>query len=200
MDIFSTTLLLVLIMDPLGNMPIFISVLKGVPENRRLKVLIRELLIALLILLIFLLSGEKLLSALNLDQEAVSIAGGIILFIIALRLIFPSGKGSVMGDTPEGEPFIVPMATPMIAGPSILATLILMGKQYPGEQASLAVSVFLAWLLSTTVLIMSSKIMKVIGNRGIFAIERLMGMILVMLSVQMLMNGITSFIVSHGYR
>ena len=194
MDIFSTAVLLFLIMDPLGNMPIFISVLKHVPEKRRTKVLIRELLIALVILIIFLFIGDNMLALLSLEQEAVGIAGGIILFIIALKMVFPPARGGgVMGDTPDGEPFIVPMATPLIAGPSILATLILLGNQHPGEEVALISAVFVAWLASAGILVFSNRIMKLLGNRGVYAIERLMGMILIMLSVQMLINGISSY-------
>ncbi|MET4692320.1 YhgN family NAAT transporter [Endozoicomonas lisbonensis] len=195
MDILSTAVLLFLIMDPLGNMPIFISVLKHVPEERRTRVLIRELLIALLILLVFLFVGDNMLTLLSLEQEAVSIAGGVILFLIALKMIFPPARGGgIMGDTPDGEPFIVPMATPLIAGPSILATLILLGNQHPGQETQLIAAVLLAWFVSSAILVFSNRIMKLLGTRGVFAIERLMGMILIMLSVQMLINGITSYI------
>ena len=195
MEIYSTAILLILIMDPLGNMPVFISILKSVPEHRRTKVLMRELLIALGILLMFLFTGEYFLKALHLKQEAVSISGAIILFIIAIRMIFPQGKGtSVMGDTPDGEPFIVPLATPMIAGPSILATLILVSSQNPDKQLELAGAVFLAWGVSAVVLMCSGKLMKLLGRRGIFAVERLMGMILVMLAVQMMLDGLSHYL------
>ena len=195
MDIYSTVILLFLIMDPLGNMPVFISILKSVPEERRSRVLIRELLIALLTLLIFLFAGKYVLLSLNLKEESVSIAGAIILFIIAIRMIFPSSRGGgVMGDTPDGEPFVVPLAIPLIAGPSILATLMLVSSQNPGHQLELAISVFVAWLVSTAILMMSGKVMKLMGKRGIFAVERLMGMVLVILSVQMLMDGISHYL------
>ncbi|WP_407648027.1 YhgN family NAAT transporter [Endozoicomonas gorgoniicola] len=198
MDIFSTAVLLFLIMDPLGNMPIFISALKHVPEERRTKVLIRELLIALSILVVFLFIGDNVLALLSLDQEAVSIAGGVILFLIALKMVFPPARGGgIMGDTPDGEPFIVPMATPLIAGPSILATLILMGNQNPGQEIALLGALLIAWFTSSAILIFSNRIMKLLGNRGVFAIERLMGMILIMLSVQMLINGLTSYLVHY---
>ena len=195
MDIFSTAVLLWLIMDPLGNMPIFISTLKNVPEHRRNKVLVRELLIALLVLIIFLFSGDNMLSLLSLEQEAVSIAGGIILFLIALKMIFPPARGGgIMGDTPDGEPFIVPMAIPLIAGPSILATLIMLSSQNQGETMALLSALLLAWVANSAILVFSNQIMKILGNRGVFAVERLMGMILVMLSVQMLINGISSYL------
>ena len=196
MEIYSTAILLFLIMDPLGNIPIFITVLKTVPEERRTKVLMREMLIALFILISFLFVGNAMLETLSLRQEAVSIAGAIILFIIAIKMIFPPGRGAgnIMGDTPDGEPFIVPLAVPLIAGPSILATLILMGNQHPGEHGSLIIALLLAWVASSAILMCSNQLMKVLGNRGVYAIERLMGMILVMLSVQMFMDGIANYL------
>ena len=128
MDILSAGLTLLLIMDPLANIPVFLTVLKNVEsESRKLKILIRELAIALLVLLLFLFIGQYLLQLLNLLQEALHIAGGIVLFLIALRMISPSEKG-IMGDFPEGEPFIVPLALPLLAGPSKLAMLILLAR------------------------------------------------------------------------
>nr|WP_062263655.1 YhgN family NAAT transporter [Endozoicomonas arenosclerae] len=195
MEIYSTAILLFLIMDPLGNMPIFISVLKTVPPRRRAKILMREMLIALFILVVFLFVGDSMLKTLHLRQEAVSIAGAIILFIIAIKMIFPPSRGGgIMGDTPDGEPFIVPLATPLIAGPSILATLILLGNQHPGEQGKLVTALLIAWGISAAILLCSGQFMRVLGNRGVFAIERLMGMILVMLSVQMFMDGIANYL------
>ena len=120
MDIISASVMLFLIMDPVGNSPVFLSILRPLPAARRRKIMIRELLISLVVLLVFLFAGQQILNLLNLKQEAVSISGGIVLFLIAIRMIFPS-EGGVTG-LPEGEePLIVPMAIPMIAGPSILA-------------------------------------------------------------------------------
>ncbi len=195
MDIFASALMLFLIMDPVGNTPIFLSVLKNVPPERRRKVLIRELLIALVILLIFLFAGQQLLNLLNLRQEAVSISGGIILFLIAIRLIFPSARGNLMGDTPDGEPLIVPLATPLIVGPSVLAVLILLTNQHPGEYPSLVAAVLLAWGAAAAILLMSDRLYKLIGVRGLFAMERLMGMLLIMISVQMFLDGIRLYLV-----
>src|SRR4051812_12372484 len=114
-------------MDPLGNIPVFLSVLKAVPAERRRAVLVREIAIAYVVLLGFLLAGDYLLQILGLGQEAVSIAGGIVLFLIALRMIFPGDSG-MAGDPLEGEPFVVPLAIPLIAGPSTLATLLLLQR------------------------------------------------------------------------
>ncbi len=193
MDFLNASLMLFLIMDPLGNLPVFMSVLKSVPEERRMAVLRRELLIALGIMMTFLFAGQSILNVLNLRQEAVSISGGIILFIIAIRMIFP-GRGGVMGAQPEGEPFVVPLATPMIAGPSILAMLILLVNQSPDRQLEWALALFIAWLISSLILLASKPLFKVLKQRGLIAIERLMGMILVMMAVQMFLDGIVHYI------
>ncbi|GLQ33033.1 YhgN family NAAT transporter [Litoribrevibacter albus] len=193
MEFLNAFLMLFLIMDPLGNLPVFMSVLKSVPEERRTAVLRRELLIALTIMMIFLFAGQAILNALNLKQESVSIAGGIILFIIAIRMIFP-GRGGVMGAQPEGEPFVVPLATPMIAGPSILAMLILLVNNEPERQLEWALALFCAWLFSSIILLASKPLFKLLKQRGLIAIERLMGMILVMMSVQMFLDGVVHYV------
>ena len=118
MDLLSATLTLILIMDPLGNIPMFLSILNKIPdENRRRKILIRELLLALLVLLIFLFLGRHLLQWLNLQPQSLRIGGGIVLFLIALKMIFPPPSGGIMGQFPEGEPLLVPLAVPLLAGP-----------------------------------------------------------------------------------
>jgi len=193
MDIVSVSFALFLVMDPLGNLPIFMAVLKTVKPTRRRIVLIRELLIALGILLLFLFSGEALLNILRVKQETVSISGGIVLFIIALRMIFPR-KGGVMGETPDGEPFIVPLAIPMVAGPSALATLLLLAHSAPGKMFSWTVALLLAWSVSALILGFSELFFKLLKERGLAALERLMGMILIMLSVQMILDGLKQYL------
>ncbi|PJE78652.1 hypothetical protein CI610_02408 [invertebrate metagenome] len=194
MEIFSVAILLFLIMDPLGNLPVFIAVLKGVPEERRTKILFREMLIALIILLVFVFAGENILQVLHLKQESVGIAGGIILFMIAIKMIFPTASGAA-GDVLDEEPFIVPLATPLVAGPSILAALILSAHQYPGEEWKLVTAVVSAWAVTALILMFSNPVMKLIGHRGVIALERLMGMVLVMLSIQMLLDALKVFMV-----
>src|SRR5690606_10776131 len=117
MTTLSAALLLFLILDPLGNIPIFLGLLKPLPEKRRRIVVARVLVIALVVLFVFLWGGIYVLEAMHLRQESVSIAGGIVLFLIGLKMIFPSPEG-MFGDLPDGEPFIVPLAIPMVAGPS----------------------------------------------------------------------------------
>jgi multiple antibiotic resistance protein len=193
MDLFSAVVTLFLIMDPIGNVPLFLSVLKSVPPERRRAVLVREIIVAYLVLLAFLLSGQYVMDYLRLDQETISISGGIVLFLIAVRMIFP-GERSLIGEPIEGEPFIVPMAVPLLAGPSTLAALLLLERSAPTETEMLLVAVTIAWALSGVILLSSTFFYRVLRQRGLVALERLMGMLLVMLAVQMLMNGVEVFL------
>ncbi|MBD1390188.1 YhgN family NAAT transporter [Neiella sp. HB171785] len=193
METLSAAAMLFLIMDPLGNLPVFMSILKQVDPKRRRIVLLRELLIALAIMLIFLYTGSAILSFLHLKQEAVSIAGGIILFLIAIRMIFPQ-PGGVIGLAAGEEPLIVPMAIPLVAGPSILAALLLLANQEPGRMVDWTLALFAAWVPTTLILLFSQNFHKWLGERGLTAMEKLMGMILVMLSVQMFLDGIADYL------
>ena len=194
MEIYATFVTLFLILDPLGNIPVFLSVLENVPENRRKKVIVRELFIALSLMILFLLAGGTILSTLGLSREAVAIGGGLVLMIIAIRMIFQS-RGGVMGEEDtDGEPFIVPLAVPLIAGPSILDTLILLVERHPQKIMYSFIALFMAWLLSAVILYFSTDLYRILGKRGLKAIERLMGMILISISVQMLLNGFKSFL------
>lgn len=189
MDLFSAVLTLFLIMDPLGNIPLFLGVLRGVPPERRQRVLLREIGFAYLVLLGFLFAGRYLMQLLSLEPQTISIAGGIVLFLIALRMIFPTDQG-VMGETMEGEPFVVPLAVPLFAGPSTLAALLLLEQAAPAAMGSLLLAVTIAWAASGLILLSSTFFYRVLRARGLVAMERLMGMILVMLAVQMASNGI----------
>ena len=184
-EIISTTIIFFLIMDPLGNIPLFLSVLKNVDGGRKLKVTFRELLIAYVALLIYLFLGRYVLEILNLSSEAITISGGIILFIIAIRMIFPTQHG-IFGDGSEGEPLIVPLAIPAVAGPSIMAVLMLMSTSQPLLPLFLCIS--LAWLMTAVLLLAATPLNRMLGRRGLTAVERLMGMLLVMMAVQMLIN------------
>ncbi|WP_180962052.1 YhgN family NAAT transporter [Halioglobus japonicus] len=188
---------LLFVMDPLGNVPIFLSVLKNVDPARRQRVLARELVIALVVLLLFLWGGAALLDLLGLRQESVSIAGAIILFLIAIRMIFPSPYG-LMGDTPEGEPFIVPLAIPMVAGPSALAIAMLLVTTNPDRMMDWTLALIGAWAASAVCLMSAPLLLRVLGNRGLVAVERLMGMVLVMIAVQMFFEGVEGFLHLRG--
>lgn len=192
----STVFTLTLVMDPLGNIPLFMASLKNVPEKRRRKVIARELLIALGIMVFFLLFGKYLVSALSLDLTAMAVAGGIVLFLIAMQMIFPTHH-SAFAEGPEGEPFIVPLAIPLIAGPSTLTTILLFSLQDPGRLGLWSAVVGTAWLINAVILAgFSGWLSRLLGERGLLAMEKLMGMILVTISVQMIMTGIKKFLAS----
>jgi multiple antibiotic resistance protein len=193
MDALSAALLLFLIMDPVGNIPLFLSMLKNLSPARRRWVLTRELLIALVALFAFLFGGQHLLNLLHLRQEAVSIAGGIILFLIGIKMIFPVPEG-IFGDTPDGEPFIVPLAIPCVAGPSTMAALLLLGHQDPGRIGEWSLALVLAWLGTAVILFSSTALYRLLGIRVLIAMERLMGMLLVALSVQMFLDGLAVYL------
>jgi multiple antibiotic resistance protein len=188
----SAVVTLFLVMDPLGNVPVFLSVLKTVDSERRRMVLLRELAFAYLVLMAFLFAGSSLLRFLGLQPEAVSIAGGIVLFLIALRMIFP-GEGTLSGEPLDGEPFVVPLAIPLIAGPSALATVLLLSRT-TSSSGLLIVAVTIAWLVTGAILLSSTFLYRILGKRGLTAMERLMGMLLVMLAVQMLINGVRTLL------
>ncbi|PLW83531.1 hypothetical protein CWI75_04035 [Kineobactrum sediminis] len=192
MDTLSAFITLVFVMDPLGNVPIFLAVLKDVDARRRHWVIFREMLIALGVLLLFLYAGSGLLNVLGLKQESISIAGAIILFLIALRMIFPSPNG-IMGESPEGEPFIVPLAIPAVAGPSALAISMLLVNSDPTRMLDWTLAVVGAWGVSAILLMASPLLLRALGNRGLIAMERLMGMLLVIISVQMFFDGVQKF-------
>ncbi|XBC40639.1 MAG: YhgN family NAAT transporter [Buchnera aphidicola (Nurudea yanoniella)] len=189
----SSTVLLILIMDPLGNLPIFMSILKNLKPKRRRIVLLREMIVALLIMLLFLFSGEKILKFLNLKTETVSISGGIILFLIAIKMIFPSHIYENNKLNIEKEPFLVPLAIPLVAGPSLLATLILLSHEYLNNIIYLTGSLLIAWTCTVTILLLSNIFLRLFGTKGVDALERLMGLILIMLSTQMFLDGIKSW-------
>lgn len=192
MSIASAALLLFLILDPLGNIPVFLGLLRPLPPARQRLVLARELLIALAVLMLFLWGGKYALEAMHLRQESVSIAGGIILFLIALRMIFPPPEG-LMGDVPDGEPFIVPLAIPLVAGPSGMAAVMLMGSQDPGRMPAWSLALMLAWAATAAILFSATYLYKWLGPRVLTAVERLMGMLLVAISVQMLLDGLAAY-------
>ena len=171
MDILSAATMMFLIMDPLGNLPIVLSILKHLDPKRRRKVLVRELLFALAILMLFLFAGQSILKFLNVQPETLSISGGVILFVIAIRMIFPQ-PGGVVSLAAGEEPFFVPMAIPMIAGPSVIASILLLSNQYPNQMLELSLSVFLAWFATFIILMFYNFFHKLLGERGLKAIER----------------------------
>lgn len=193
MTILSAALLLFLILDPLGNIPVFLSVLKPLTPKRQRIVLARELLIALMVLMGFLWGGKYALELMHLRQESVQIAGGIVLFLIGIRMIFPRPEG-LMGELPGGEPFIVPLAIPLVAGPSGMAAVMLMGSNEPGRLWDWSLALMIAWGATAAILFSATLLYKWLGRSALIALERLMGMLLVAISVQMFLDGIGTYL------
>lgn len=192
MTLVSAFLLLVLVMDPAGNVPLFISTLAPVDPSRRRAIVVRELLFALVALVLFLFAGPYVLGVIGISEEALSISGGIILFLIALRMIFP-GQGGSNAEEVGGEPFLVPLAIPFLAGPSALASVMLVMGSDPSRWPVWLLAVFLAWAVSAAVLLLGNQLSGFLGARGLIAIERLMGMVLTAVAVEMFMTGLRAF-------
>lgn len=190
----SATILLVLITDPIGNIPIFANALRHVAPERRVRVILREISIAFLLLLTFMFVGEGFLRVMNLSELALQIGGGVILFLIALRMVFPPPAGATE-DEPTAEPLIVPLAVPAIAGPSALATVLLLVSQQPGQRMEWIGALCVTMAISATVLVSAERVLRVIGTRLVVAVERLMGLVLVSVAVEMLLRGIKTFVV-----
>jgi MarC family membrane protein len=195
MNLFTLAFSLFLLMDSIGNIPIFLSILKEIPAKRQRWIIFRELCIAFGIMVIFLYLGNFILGHLGIETGTVMISGGIILFLIAIRMIFPV-KEVIEKDKSYEEPLIVPLAIPLVAGPGVLATIMIYSRQ--GQQLFLLAAIAIAWFITTLVLVSSSFLKKVLGNRGMIACERLMGLILTMIAIQMFLSGIDAFCKAHS--
>jgi MarC family membrane protein len=187
----SATILLLLITDPIGNIPVFANALKHVSPERRPQVILREILIAFGLLLTFMFVGEGFLRVMNLSELSLQIGGGVILFLIALRMVFPS-QGVEIDDVVT-EPLIVPLAIPAIAGPSALATVLLLVSQQPDKRMEWIGALCVTMIISAIVLVSSERILRVIGNRLVVAVERLMGLVLVSVAIEMMLRGAKTF-------
>ncbi|MHB1199650.1 MAG: MarC family protein [Polaromonas sp.] len=188
----SATILLLLITDPFGNIPIFAAALKNVAPERRSRVIVREILIAFAVLLTFMFAGDRFLRIMNLSDLSLQMAGGVVLFLIALRMIFPPPAG----ETTElaGEPLIVPLAIPAVAGPSAMATVMLLVSQQPERRLEWIAALTVTMLVGAAVLLLAGRIQRLLGDRVLVAIERLMGLILVAVSVEMMLRGVKLFV------
>ena len=196
-DVFSAAVLLFLVIDPFGNVPIVIAALTNVPAARRLRVVVRECFIAYVVLLGFMLGGRMFLQWLQLSEVSLAIAGGIILFLIALRMVFRHPEG-VFGDRPGAEPFIVPLAVPSIAGPSALATVMLLASRDPTRLPAWIAALTAAMLVASAVMLGAHRLQRALGERGMIAVERLMGLVLTAIAVQMLLDGVRTFVAQIG--
>ena len=192
MTTLSAAVLLFLVMDPVGNIPVFLSLLSGLEPRRAKAVVVRELIFALGVLIAFLFAGSHILQVLQVTEPALSISGGIILFLIALKMIF-ADVNEMFGKAPEGEPFVVPLAVPLIAGPSAMATVLLLMARQPDRWPNWLLAIFCAWLASGTILYFATSLGRILGERGTSAMQRLFGMLLTTVAVQMFLTGIQQF-------
>ena len=190
-DFLATVILLLILLDPLGNIPLLISLLRPLDPARRPHVVLRENAVAALLLVVFVFIGDWLLAALRLSAPALEISGGLILFLIAVRMVFPAQGHHEDDASREGEPLIVPIAVPMIAGPAALATVLLTSRAAP-DAALLVGAILVAIIINTVVLLAAERLARLFGKPGLAAMERLMGLVLTTMAVQMLISGIKS--------
>lgn len=195
-DFASATILLLLITDPFGNIPIFVNALRAVAPERRIFVILREVLIAFLLLLAFMFIGDGFLRVMNLSDLSLQIAGAVVMFLIALRMIFPSSLHEA--ETLHGEPLIVPLAIPALAGPSALATVMLLVSQAPARRLEWIAALCVTMAVCALVLVLSERIQRIAGDRVMMAFERLMGLILVAIAVEMFLRGVRVFAAQIG--
>jgi MarC family membrane protein len=192
MDFLSATVLLLFVIDPFGNIPVFHSLLNTIPTGKRVRIVARELVFAYGVLVVFLFAGQMILDYLRLTQPSLSIAGGIILFLIAIGMVFP--EHGIKPTLPSDEDlFIVPLAVPLVAGPSTIAVLLLLVSREPNRTLVWLSSLSAAWSISAVILIASTYLFERIGFRGARAIERLIGMLLIMMAIQMFLDGVKDY-------
>ncbi len=193
----SATVLLLLITDPFGSIPIFANALRHVAPERRTRVIVREVLIAFGLLLTFMFIGDAFLRVMGLSGLSLQIAGGVILFLIALRMVFPTPENDSVPSM-AGEPLIVPLAVPALAGPSAMATVMLLVSEAPQRRWEWIAALSVTMLVCAIVLVLAERIQKLLGERFVIAVERLMGLILVAVAVEMLLRGIKQFVQQMG--
>lgn len=192
MEFLTVAVILFLIMDPVGNISSFLNVMKDVPQEKKKQIIIREMLIALALMLVFNFFGEYIFHILDVSEITVRLTAGAILFLAAIKILFPSSD-SLRANLPTGEPFITPLAVPLIAGPSLMATIMLFAHLEPSVLTMLG-AIGLAWIAALVVLLMADPLKKFLGANGLSAAERLLGMVLVMLAVQCFLTGVQHFV------
>jgi small neutral amino acid transporter SnatA (MarC family) len=192
-EFFPAVVLLLLVADPFGNIPIFIAALRDVPAERRLRIVLRECLIAFSVLSVFVFVGRPFLETLGLSELALQLGGAVVLMLVALRMVFPTPEG-VYGPSPGGEPFIVPLAIPALAGPSALATVMLLVSREPGRWLEWIAAIAVVMAVCAVVLVFADRLQQWLGEKVTAAFERLMGLVLAAIAVELLLRGIRDYI------
>ena len=193
MTIQEMVISLFFIIDPIGLIPLEISLLDGIEQRRRRKIVIRECFIALGIMLIFIFFGKEILAYLHISTASATIAGGVIIFLMALKMVFPPALNL---EVEKREPLIVPIATPLFAGPGLLSTIMLFAHRQI-DIVNILIAVIIAWFLASAVILSSQYISRVLGKNAIEAIERLFGLVLTIMSINMMAEGIFEIIKLH---
>lgn len=175
------------IFNATGQIPLFLALLAKFSQKKQYQIIIREFLIALCILLLFIFCGDEILSAIGITREVISIAGGLILFLISLGMIFP--KESEHNSQLAQEPMVVPLAIPLISGPGIMTT-VMMYSHDTGKPFLVAAAAIAAWVPSLLIILAGSLIKKILGAKGLVALERLGGMILCLIGIQLFIDGV----------
>lgn len=191
-SLLSAFLLLLLVCDPVGNIPVFVGSLREVAPARRAPIILRECFIAFLVLTVAVFAGRPFLGALGLSDVSLQIGGAVVLMLVALRMVFPSGQG-LYGDQPGGEPFIVPLAVPALAGPSALATVLLFVSREPHRWPEWIAAIAGVMAISALVLTFSGRLLALLGERVTMAFVRLMGLVLAAIAVELMLRGIRTF-------
>lgn len=198
-DTVSAFVLLLLVLDPFGTLPVFMSVMSGVAPRRRIWVALRESGIALTVLMLFMLGGEAFLRLMRLSERSLEVAGGVILLLIAIRIIFGSGQRlfeaaqAAQADAAQREPLVFPVAVPLLAGPSAMATVMLLASRQPAQLASWVLALVAAMAVCAVVLMASQHLHRWLGESVVSAIEKLMGLILCAVAVEMILAGVKRY-------
>jgi multiple antibiotic resistance protein len=195
MELLTVSLVLFLIMDPIGNIASFLTMVKGIEPKKQKTIVIREMLIALAFMILFNYIGEYIFVLLDISETTVKIASGVILFIISVQILFPQLRGGMRENIPEEEPFIIPLAIPLIAGPSLLATIMLYAHM-EDKLHTMLIAILIAWIAAVIVLLPARFLHRVLGVNGLMACEKLMGMVLVLLAVQRFLDGVSQCVVT----
>lgn len=192
-DFLSAFVLLLLVLDPFGALPVFIYVMGGVPPQRRRMVALRESAIAFVLLLAFMLAGSGFLKLMNLSERSLEVAGGVILLIIALRMVFDRGDAAGIAGGEGGEPLLFPLAVPLLAGPSAMATVLLLASRQPESIHVWASALLLAMTVSFLVLLFARRLRRWLGDPAVAAIAKLMGLVLTAVAIEMVLAGLKRY-------
>lgn len=176
------------VLNATGQIPLFLAMLARFDQKRQLKIITRELVIALAILLLFTFFGDAVLRILGISRPIIAIAGGVLLFLISLTMIFPKSVAEDPGKALVHEPMIIPLAIPVITGPGSITTVMLYAHE-TGSAFLVAAAAFAAWVPSLIILLLGSYIKQILGEKGLVAVERLGGMLVCLIGIQMFTSG-----------